>query len=34
MTSETVRVTSGTGIANRIPAVVPRYLSLLLLALG
>ena len=34
MTSETVRVTSGTGIANRIPAVVPRYLPLLLLALG
>src|SRR5205814_254335 len=34
MTSEPVRVTSGTGIANRIPAVVPRYLPLLLLALG
>src|SRR5205085_4670442 len=32
--TETVRVTSGTGIANRIPAVLPRYLPLLLLALG
>jgi len=36
MTSDTLRMTSEavTGIANRIPAVVPRYLPLLLLAVG